>query len=142
MKAKQRLESQIINMYLKNEITQPLKEAFLVFNKLFASDELSFEYLKNLLKRPKALQYMQKIVERKINFIELERNVSDEKYVKTIFDRLVKKGFLEEYQDGYLLTCNYDLDPDVLTDEELMIYDDFHAVTFNQGESFLQLKGI
>lgn len=130
---KQKLEEQIIDMYLNNKINSATKEAKLLFLNLYPSKE-GLKHIESMLKNQRALQFMEKLVDREIELEETGLEVSDmsEEYVKSIFDSLTQKGFFKKYRKGYALTSNDNLDMDSLSDAEALIYLDFRNMVFNK----------
>ena len=128
---KKQLEEQIINLYLNNNINNDLKEKLLsTLNDCFNKQQLNrFEILLN---NPTCLKNAASFSERQLALKEdkldiLERTLADETHAKSVFDCLVKKGFINgNDQKGYSVYNHYmDLNPDTLTDEEFVTFDCF-----------------
>lgn len=134
---KKKLEEQIINLYLNNSINNNFKEKLLAILSNSFDEQLSrFQsilnnsmYLKNAAnfnKRQCALE------EHKLDI--LERIFGDETHAKSVFDSVVKKNFINgNDQKGYSVYNHYmELNPDVLTDEEFIIFDNFFEMQYGK----------
>lgn len=129
-KMKKTLEEQIIYLYRNNNIDNNLKENLLATLNRCSSEQLNrFEILLN---NPTCLKNAASFSERQLALKEdksdiLERTLADETHAKSVFDCLVKKGFINgNDQKGYSVYNHYlDLNPDTLTDEEFVTFDCF-----------------
>ena len=129
-KMKKTLEEQIIYLYRNNNIDNNLKETLLATLNQCSSEQLNrFEILLN---NPTYLKNAASFSERQLALKEdkldiLKRTLADETHAKSVFDCLVKKGFINgNDQKGYSVYNHYlDLNPDTLTDEEFVTFDCF-----------------
>lgn len=136
-KKKKTLEEQIIYLYLNNNIDNNLKENLLAILNRCSSEQLNkFEILLN---NPTYLKNAASFSERQLALKEdkldiLKRTLADETHAKSVFDCLVKKGFINENdQKGYSVYNHYmDLNPDTLTDEEFVIFDGFFEMQYGK----------
>jgi hypothetical protein len=133
MKTKQQLEEQIIDMYLSNKISSDTKDAKLLFLNLYPSKK-GLKFIESMLKKPRELEFMRKVVDREIDLEEKGLEISDmsKEYVKSIFNSLVQKRFLKKVGKEYALTHNSNLDPDSLSDAEALVYVKFREMVFNE----------
>ena len=129
-KMKKTLEEQIIYLYRNINIDNNLKENLLATLNRCSSEQLNrFEILLN---NPTYLKNAASFSERQLALKEdkldiLKRTLADETHAKSVFDCLVKKGFINgNDQKGYSVYNHYmDLNPDTLTDEEFVTFDCF-----------------
>lgn len=134
---KKKLEEQIIYLYLNNNINNNLKENLLATLSLYSSEHMNrFE---NILNNPTYLKNATSFNERQLALEEhkldiLEKTIADETHAKSIFDSLVKKGFINgNDQKGYLVYEHYlNLNPDTLTDEEFVTFDGFLEMQYGK----------
>lgn len=136
-KMKKTLEEQIIYLYLNNNIDNNLKENLLATLNRCSSEQLNrFEILLN---NPTYLKNAASFSERQLALKEdkldiLKRTLADETHAKSVFDCLVKKGFINgNDQKGYSVYNHYmDLNPDTLTDEEFVTFDCFFEMQYGK----------
>ena len=134
---KKTLEEQIIYLYLNNNIDNNLKENLLATLNRCSSEQLNrFEILLN---NPTYLKNAASFSERQLALKEdkldiLKRTLADETHAKSVFDCLVKKGFINgNDQKGYSVYNHYmDLNPDTLTDEEFVTFDCFFEMQYGK----------
>lgn len=135
---KKQLEEQIINLYLNNNINNDLKEKLLsTLNDCFNKQQLN--RLKIVLNNPTYLKNVVSFSERQLALKEdkfdiLERTIADETHARSVFNSLVKKGFINgNDQKGYSVYEYYlNLNPDTLTDEEFVTFDSFFEMQYGK----------
>ena len=127
MKAKrQKLEEQVVNLYLAKQISETLKTAMLrVLAIKEKSSTLGIEmFLNDQNKFNEINRYMTLFAEKnkKVGDQDLELHSKD--HTKQLFNSLVKKGFLKYHcQDKYSLINDLSLDVNNLSDEEFLVLD-------------------
>lgn len=138
---KKQLEEQIINLYLNNNINNNLKENLLATLSLCYSEHMNRAFFKfeNILNNPTYLKNATSFSERQLALKEdkfdiLERTIADETHAKSVFNSLVKKGFINgNDQKGYSVYEYYlNLNPDTLTDEEFVTFDGFFEIQYRK----------
>ena len=134
---KKQLEEQIINLYLNNNINNNLKENLLATLSLCYSEHMNrFE---NILNNPTYLKNATSFSERQLALKEdkfdiLERTIADETHAKSVFNSLVKKGFINGNDQKEYSVYEYylNLNPDTLTDEEFVTFDSFFEMQYGK----------
>lgn len=124
MKAKRlELEQRVIELYLTKQIPEFPKEALLtMLAKKNKETILSVEALLNDPDCSARMRYMDLFAKRKAEVGDQKLQLRSKDQGKQLFDSLVKKGFCESSGSGqYYSTDNLSLDPNVLSDQELLL---------------------
>jgi hypothetical protein len=122
MKAKkQKLEEQIINLFLEKQIPEVQKDSMLEALALTKN----LEGVEAMLNDPTTLKQME---EYDNAYIKKFKEVGDqvlqldsEKHIRQLFDSLAGKGFLKSDSNGFMVTNDWFLDTSCLTDQEFLL---------------------
>ena len=122
MKAKkQKLEEQIINLFLAKQISEVMKESMLESMALTENLEEVEKVLNNLTTLKQMTEYgnafKKKLKEVRGQVLQLD----SEEHIKQLFDSLAEKGFLEDESNGYMVNNDFSSDPSCLTDQEFLL---------------------
>jgi hypothetical protein len=122
MKAKkQKLEEQIINLFLAKQISETLKDSMLEVVALTKN----LEEVEAQLNDPTTLKQMTEFGDAFSKKLKKVRGqvlqLDNEKHMMQFLDSLAGKGFLERSENGYMATYNYSPDPSCLTDQEFLL---------------------
>ena len=133
MKAKkQKLEEQIINAFLEKQISETLKDSML--EALVLTKNL--EEVERVLNNPTELKQMTEFGDAfRKKFKKVRGQVlqlDNKKHMLQLIDSLVGKGFLECGSNGYMLTNDYSLDPNCLTDQEFLLSTEIQSCAVEQ----------
>lgn len=133
MKAKkQKLEEQIINLYLTKQISETLKTAMLRVLALGKkSSTLGIEMFLNDQKNFNEMnRYMTLFAEKNKKVGDQDLELHSKEHASQLFNSLVKKGFLKlDGKGGYYLANELSLDPNDLSDQEFLLLVDVEEFT-------------
>jgi hypothetical protein len=132
MKAKkQKLEEQIINLFLAKQISELVKdsmlEALALTKNLEAVEAILNDLTKSKQRAAFADQFRKKLEKVRGQVLQLD----NKKHMWQLFDSLAGKGFLERESDGYTLN-NCFLDPSCLTDQEFLLLTELISYALQQ----------
>jgi hypothetical protein len=124
MKAKkQKLEEQIINTCLANpEISNVLRDSMLEALVLTKNLEEVEAQLNNLTKLKQMTEFGDAFRKKFKKVRGQVLQLDNKKHMLQLIDSLVGKGFLEGGSNGDVLTNDYSLDPNCLTDQEFLLF--------------------
>lgn len=136
MKAKkQKLEEQIINLFLAKQIPGVLRDSIL--ESLALTENL--EEVEGVLNNPTTLKQMTEYgnaFKKKLKEVRDRGQVlqlDSEKHIRQLFDLLVGKGFLKSHSNGYMvINDDWSSDPSCLTDQEFLLLIEINSCTVEQ----------
>jgi hypothetical protein len=133
MKAKkQKLEEQIINLFLAKQIPEVLKDSMLEAVALTKN----LEGVEAQLNDPTTLKQMREYGDafskklKKVGGQVLQ--LDNEKHMRQLIDSLAGKGFLERSENEYMLTNDCFTDPNCLTDQEFLLLIEINSWALKQ----------
>lgn len=140
MKAKkQKLEEQVINLYLAKQISETLKTSMLQVLALGIKEStLGIEmFLNNQKKFNEMKRYMTLFAEKNQKVGDQDLDLHSQEHTVQLFNSLAKKGFLKLDDRGgfYIANDLLSLDPNDLSDQEFLLLTEIEESTIKkQGE--------
>lgn len=139
MKAKkQKLEEQVINLYLAKQISETLKTSMLQVLALGIKEStLGIEMFLNDQKKFNEMnRYMTLFAEKNNKVGDQDLDLHSQEHIAQLFNSLAKKGFLKlDDRGGYYHANDLSLDPNDLSDQEFLLLIDIEEFTIkNKGK--------
>ena len=133
MKAKkQKLEEQIINLFLAKQISELVKdsmlEALALTKNLEAVEAILNDLTKSKQRAAFADQFRKKLEKVRGQVLQLD----NKKHMWQLFDSLAGKGFLEDESNGYMVNNDFSSDPSCLTDQEFLLLTEISSCALEQ----------
>lgn len=129
---KQKLEEQIINMFLAKQISQIQKDSMLQAMASTKNLEEVEATLNNTTILKQMTEYGNAFTEKFKKVRGQVLQLDNEKHMSQLFDSLVGKGFLKSESNGYMVNNDLSSDPSCLTDQEFLLLIEINSCALEQ----------